>query len=329
MTSEHPQPRLAKGLFFLGDALLLAAAAVIVYRGAAPLGLGQTLGLVASVALGAWLAIYPFLVEYRTQAKLLESEALTTAVLQIQNLETVARQISSATARWQTAQEHAEQTVTASREIAERMAAEAKEFAEFMQKANDAEKGRLRLEVDKMRRAEGEWLQVLVRVLDHVYALHVAAMRSGQPGLSGEIGNFQTACRDSARRIGLVPFTAEVEEAFAAERHQLLDAQMTPAAGARVAETVAAGYTFQGQLLRKALVTLQPDLPQAPESPQPLEPTAKAADEPSGKPAPAAAEAPAAAPAEDRDVALYEPPPDETSESQLSSEWTEKRDSAQ
>ena len=41
------------------------------------------------------------------------------------------------------------------------------------------------------RRGEGEWLQVLVRMLDHVYALHQGASRSGQPKLIEQVGNFQ------------------------------------------------------------------------------------------------------------------------------------------
>ena len=47
---------------------------------------------------------------------------------------------------------------------------------EFLAKANDSEKGFLRLEVDKLKRAEGEWLQTLVRILDHVNALHQGAL---------------------------------------------------------------------------------------------------------------------------------------------------------
>ena len=70
------------------------------------------------------------------------------------------------------------------------MAAEVREFSEFMQKMNDSEKAALRLEIEKLRRGEGEWLQVLVRILDHVFLLHAAAMRSGQPKLVGQISQF-------------------------------------------------------------------------------------------------------------------------------------------
>ena len=52
---------------------------------------------------------------------------------------------------------------------------------------NDAEKGALRLEVEKLRRTEGEWVQVVVRVLGRILLLHNAAARSGQPELAAQI----------------------------------------------------------------------------------------------------------------------------------------------
>ena len=122
---------------------------------------------------------------------------------------------------------------------------------------NDSEKAALRLEVEKLRRGESEWLQVLVRILDHVFVLHAAAVRSGQPKLVEQIANFQNACRDVARRLGLVPFSAGPDEPFNAERHQAVSGEDKPPANAAVAETVGAGYTFQGRLLRPALVRLR------------------------------------------------------------------------
>src|SRR5207245_9616273 len=99
--------------------------------------------------------------------------------------------------------EGAATTVGTARQIAERMASEAKAFSDFMQKASDAEKGHLRLEVEKLRRSEGEWLQVLVLTLDHVYALLLAGRRSGQQNIIQQLTTFQHACRDVARKVGL------------------------------------------------------------------------------------------------------------------------------
>jgi molecular chaperone GrpE (heat shock protein) len=212
---------------------------------------------VVSVALAALLGILPFVLEYRTSSRLAESASLAEVVGQIKNLEMIAEQIAGATARWQSVQEVADRVAGTSRAIAERMSAEAKAFTDFMQRANDSEKATLRLEADKLRRAEGDWVHVLVRMLDHVYALHLGATRSGQPNLIAQLDQFQHACRDAARRIGLSPFTANPAEAFDPQRHQLLDGEEVSPDGATIAETLATGYTFQGRLLRPALVRLQ------------------------------------------------------------------------
>ena len=129
------------------------------------------------------------------------------------------------------------------------MTSEVIEFSDFMKKMNDSEKTALKLEVEKLRRGESEWLQVLVTVLDHVFALHSGAVRSGDAKLAGPITNFQNACYEVTRRLGLVPFAAAAGEPFNAERHKTLDGKEPPA-GAVVADTIGSGYTFQGQPLR-------------------------------------------------------------------------------
>jgi len=154
-------------------------------------------------------------------------------------------------------QESAGKTAATAKEMADRMAAEVKDFNEFLKHANEGEKSALRLEVGKLRRAESDWLQVLVRLLDHVYALHQAALRSRQPSLIDQLGQFQNVCRDTARRVGLSPFVAAPAEPFDGQRHQLLDAEAKAEPGATVEETLATGYTFQGKLLRPAVVRLR------------------------------------------------------------------------
>jgi molecular chaperone GrpE (heat shock protein) len=203
------------------------------------------------------LGAMPFILDYRAIVKVIEASALGSIGEKIQNLEKLAAQINAATNEWTNAQVQAEKTAAGAKEISDKMAAEVREFSEFMRKMNDSEKAALRLEVEKLRRGEGEWLQVLVRILDHVFLLHAAAARSGQPKLVEQITQFQNACRDAARRIGLVPFIAEPEEPFNAERHQPVGAEEKPPANSVVVETVGAGFTFQGRLLRPALVRLR------------------------------------------------------------------------
>lgn len=190
----------------------------------------------------------------------------------------LAAQISSATNQWAGVQEsvqgNSDKTIGATKEIADRMAEEVRLFSEFMKKMNDSEKATLRLEVEKLRRGELEWLQVLVHILDHIFALHSAAMRSGDVKFAAPITTFQNACRDVAHRLGLAPFVAQPDEPFDAERHQVAGGKETPPAGAVVAETIGSGYTFQGRLLRPALVRLRDG--NAPAETQPEKPASTA-----------------------------------------------------
>src|SRR5437868_4410104 len=169
---ESTAPRLAKWPFIVGNVLLLALAGFIFLESKRPLGAWEVLALVVCVSVGAVFSIWPFVLEYRSAEKLLETVALTSVVSQVQSIEQVAAQISGATAQWQTVQETADKTARQAKEIAERMADEAKSFNEFLQQSNDSEKATLRLEVDKFRRIEADWLQVVVRILDHVFALN-------------------------------------------------------------------------------------------------------------------------------------------------------------
>lgn len=251
------EPRLSKWPFFLGDLLLVVVAGLVSFRSSLPLGLGQAGLITLCAGVGAVLGILPFVLEYRVAARLAESASLTEAVEQIQQLESVAQQISGATARWQSVQEVAERVASTSKAIAERMSTEARAFTEFLQRANESEKATLRLETEKLRRAEADWVHVVVRMLDHVYALHLGALRSGQPKLIAQLDAFQHACRDAARRIGLTPFTPNSSDPFDAQRHQVPEGESPPVEGAVVAETIATGYTLQGRLLRPALVRLQ------------------------------------------------------------------------
>ena len=250
-------PKLSKWPFFLGDGLLLGTAYFIAYQSKFTLGHWELCFVLLCVAGGALLAVAPFLLQYQALVKVTEAGALNTVVSQLKNLEAIANQISGATGKWQDAQEHADKTAASAREIAERMTGEVQAFTEFMKRANDSERATLRLEVEKLRRVESEWLQVAVRMLDHVYALNQGASRSGQPNLIEQVGSFQNACRDAARRVGITPFTANEDEPFDAQRHQLVEEGAKPPADAVVGETLATGYTFQGRLLRPALVRLR------------------------------------------------------------------------
>ncbi len=258
--NEAPDWKIPKWPFLLANAILVVAAAAVIYKSAHPISNLEIGIATGGVALGALLGCLPFILDYRATGKLVEVNALGTIAEQLQDLKKYSAQIAGATDQWALVQENTkgntEKTVAAAAEIAERMTTEIREFNEFQLKLNDTEKGALRLEVEKLRRTEGEWLQVVARILDHIFALHNAAARSGQPELAEQIGQFQSACRDAARRVGVTPFQAAPEEKFDAQKHRAHGVE-NPPAEAVVAETLAPGMTFQGRLIRPALVRLQ------------------------------------------------------------------------
>jgi len=255
--------KLPKWPFLIGDLLLVGVAAWIIYHSHSPATLEENLLCALAIALGTVVGVLPFILEYRALMTLLEADRLAGAVEQIKKIDTLATQITGATSHWSELHREAGETAGLAKKITDQMSGEVANFTEFLKKTNDTEKKELRLEVEKLRRAEGEWLQILVRILDHAFALHQAAVRSGQKKVSDQIGNFQGDCIDVARRVGLVPFVAAPDEAFDPKRHQLPETETAPADG-RIAGTLVAGYTFRGELLRPALVELKNDGEAAP-----------------------------------------------------------------
>jgi molecular chaperone GrpE (heat shock protein) len=259
---ELPELKVPKWPFFLADAFMLGLAYFLFYYQARlPLTRWEVVACAVCVTLAAILGILPYLLEYRAVIKygalikLIETSSLCAATEKIQNLESCVAQIGAATDHLQTAQAQADKTAGLANDITERMAQEVKDFTAFLQKANDGEKATLRLEVEKLRRSEGEWLNVLVFTLDHIFALNKAAERSGQENLVKQLSQFQNSCRDAARRVGLVPLLAAPGEVFDAHRHQLSEGEVSN--GALIGELVACGYSFQGKLVRPVLVKLQ------------------------------------------------------------------------
>lgn len=215
-------------------------------------------GLVAiCVVSGGILSVLPFMFDAKASLRMDELDSLAISTRQIKDVQKVVDTISTATAQWMTVQEHSERSVDAAQKISDDMTAEARRFSEFMAQSNDREKGTLKLENEKLKRGEADWLQVLVMMLDHVFALHQAALRSGKDNVAEQLTSFQAACLDAARRVGLSQFAAQPGEAFDAERHQWVQGDSEPPADGKVAMTVAAGYTMQGQQIRRAVVELE------------------------------------------------------------------------
>ncbi len=255
MDNEQP-PRLAKWPFLAGDLILVVFAAVVVWLGEPPIDLWLLLISGVATLAGAILAVMPYVLEYKALVKNLETTRLLSTTATLVDLEKLSRQITGATAQWQSAHELARQTSQTAQQSADRVAAEARALGEFIDKANTAERQHLRVEVDKLHRLETDWLRVCTTILDHIHALFQAAVRSEQPGLIQQLDQFQKACRDAARWVGLVPFEAGPGDPFNPELHQPLNADPPPAPDSIVRQVAATGYRYQGRIVRKVLVGL-------------------------------------------------------------------------
>ncbi len=256
-TSEQPNAKLPITAFLLVDALFVGLAILIFWTAHRPLLLWEAVFLSACAGLAAWSMIYPVLRRHADSQAASQTSALVNSVAQINRLDEVASQIAGATTQWQSVQGYATRISEVSKELLQSIGIEVKNFSEMLQKASDAEKAHLRLEVDKLRRAEMEWLQALTRIMDHVYALYFAAARSGQPNLADQIGQFQEACRDAVRRVGLLPIIVTPGDKFDAQIHQLVDESTTAPENAVVENTLVTGFSYQGQLIRRVVVSLR------------------------------------------------------------------------
>lgn len=243
--------------FLISDLLMLLVAGVVVYYSDWPLHPWQVAVCAGCVFAGSLILILPYLLEYRIESKLAELEKLNSLVSQIQKMEEVSKQIASATNLWQVVQGEAGRTAELAKEIQETMSREAQAFMEFMKKANDIEKATLRLEVDKLRRAQDEWVMILTRILDQVNALYMAGVQSGQQNLIQQFSLFQNNCRQIAQRVGLNAFDGVRGEKFNPEKHALPENNKTAPENAVVSAALAPGYSFRGKIIRPALVAVQ------------------------------------------------------------------------
>ncbi len=228
--SESSAPKIEKWPFIAGDVALLIMAWLVYYHSDPKASLGglEAFWCFTCVATGVWVMVLPFLREFQAQADLTEAKELAASVEKISSVDAVAKQIENATEQWLHVEDRANEINAASREIAGKINAEAREFTEFLQKANDTEKNHLRLEVDKLNRAQVDWVKVVTGMLDHVFALNQAGRQSGQEKLVRQLDNFQVACRDVARRVGVVTHEPKPEEGFDTEKHQLRDPEAEP-----------------------------------------------------------------------------------------------------
>lgn len=257
---QSDEPNLPIWIFVLGDISFIIVAIWLTQVSPAPITALHALMILVAVGAGAWCSIYPFLKAYQRASRVSETDKLKSTVETIEELKNLASSIDLARGDWQSAGAESQKVIDASKEVYDRMAEETKAFHQFLQDSQATEIRNLKLETDKLRKADQTWVELTVHLLDHIYAISTAAERSGQDNLSAQHVQFRAACYDIVRRVGLVPFGVEPGEIFDPRKHQIKNPEDKVGAGAKVEGTIATGYTYQGQLLRRSMVAL--DAPQ-------------------------------------------------------------------
>jgi len=243
--------------FLFCDALFFGLAVWLGLQIKPPIEPWQAGCIFAAVALGACFAAAPFYWEYRAEAKAIEVAQLTSVAKEVNKMEDVAKQITECTGHWTQAQDASGQSIVAAKEIATQIAVDAKSFTASMAELNSSKLKSLELEVEKLKRAEQDWGNIVVAQLDLIYRLRESAILSGKEQFIETMTSFQAQCRDIARRVGLTAYDAEAGETFDPEKHQLADVDAKPDKNAKVATTKLPGFKLQGRLVRKAVVALR------------------------------------------------------------------------
>ena len=216
----------------------------------------QIWSILSCAVLGASFAVAPFYFEYKAEAKAVEIAQLTSVTKEINKMELVSSQITSASENWAAVQDSSKQTALLAEEIAAGIAESVKSHDKFMASANNEELKVLKLEIEKLRRSEKDWANSLISLLDLVYRLERSAVASGKEQFIQTMGQFQGQCREIARRVGIVAFEAESGASFNPEEHALPEGDpVSP--DAFISETRLPGFRLQGKLVRKPVVAIR------------------------------------------------------------------------
>ena len=199
-------PRLSSWPFLLIDGTILFTAAAILNTAERPLPLSTGALIALLVVIGGAVALFPFWRAYRNELKFAELEAVEETVRRIEGLSTVADRVERAESSWLEAKNSSETIAKNLNETTTALYEESKAIREFAHQQNDQQKANLRLEVQKLKQWETEWVQAGTIALDHTAALHAAILQLEDAQATRKLNKFQNSIHEIMRRVGLVGF---------------------------------------------------------------------------------------------------------------------------
>lgn len=252
------EPSLNPLPFLIVDFTLLATALLLVNASARPLSLGSAALVTICVGAGGLIALYPYAQGFRARQRLQEIDNVGDTLDRLDSLNTIVERVERVGAQWRNAQETNEAVSKQCNDAAALLFEESKTIREFAQKQNDQQKANLRLEIQKLRQGEAEWIQAATLMLDHTAALHGAISDSGDETAIRRLDKFQNSAHEIMRRVGLVGFAPRPGAPFDPDANKVADRADTPPDGSRIKAVVAMGIRYQGRVLRPALVQVHP-----------------------------------------------------------------------
>lgn len=222
-----------------------------------------------AVCFGAALAVLPFL---RNQSAWLKTEELgvkSESARAFDNLNGALQRLDEAIGQSQAAEGASREIQKQLEQLSGQIICEGKAFAKTFEQSQQTELGHLRLEVEKRKKSESDWIHLLVFFLDHTFALHQAAIQAGREDVTSQLAQFQSTCREAARKVGLVVLDSEAGVPFDPNLHLEAHEGRRQNPGSQVIRIQAPGYRYQGQLIRPVIVTSSVDGSAQPAPPSP------------------------------------------------------------
>ncbi len=222
-------PKLPKLPFLLGDGALLATAWFIARSSEIPLAPGPLLAIVGCVALGAILAVIPFIAEYaRKQEESLQERQNALEALS-RTTTTAAEQISIAAGGLHTIAELTQKNLKAAEQLGPKLQEKINDFARRADEALVAENEALTQEVNTLRASDAEKLETAsdkirttaadlakLEAATHQHLAAVSATLSRLPALAEEATQKAAGIQSETARATLAQLLTEIDIRIAA-----------------------------------------------------------------------------------------------------------------
>ncbi|HEY0968773.1 MAG TPA: hypothetical protein VGD88_15385 [Opitutaceae bacterium] len=222
-------PKLPKLPFLLGDGALLATAWFIARSSEVPLAPGPLLAIVGCVALGAILAVIPFIAEYARKQEESVQERQNALEALSRTTTTAAEQISIAASGLHTIAELTQKNLKAAEQLGPKLQEKINDFARRADEALVAENEALTQEVNTLRASDAEKLETAsdkirttaadlakLEATTHQHLAAVSATLARLPALAEEATQKAAGIQSETARATLAQLLTEIDIRVAA-----------------------------------------------------------------------------------------------------------------